>query len=119
MIPTSVTFHGIESSEALRNIVLEHVARLERFASDIRSCRVVIESTERKRHQGNRFNVRVHLSMRGREIEAGNTPVEDSRHEDAYVAVTDTFDALRRRVEDYVRRRRGDVKSPAQRRPVS
>lgn len=114
-IPTTVTFHGLKRSEALEAAVFEYVNRLEHFADDIVSCRVVITSVERRHHQGNRFNVHMHLSMHGREIEAGHTPTPDSTHEDPYVALSQTFDALRRRVEDYVRHRRGDIKSHAQR----
>lgn len=114
-IPTSVTFDGLAKSDALEACVLEHVARLERFAADILSCRTVIALDEHRHRQGNRFSVQVHLTLRGHEIEAGSGPPADGRHEDPYVAVSDAFDAARRRLEDQVRRRRGDVK--AHRRP--
>jgi ribosomal subunit interface protein len=103
----------MDASEALRSHILDHARRLERFAGDIVACDVVVEKAEERHHQGNRFNVRASLAMRGRKIDAGHTPTADHRHEDPYVAVADTFDALRRRVEDYVRRRRGDVKTRA------
>jgi cold shock CspA family protein len=38
-------------------------------------------------------------------------PPERHAHEDPYVAVRDAFDAARRQVEDYVRKRRGETKS--------
>lgn len=113
MIPTDLTFRDLEPSDALRSVVLERVARLERFSADILSCAVVIGRSEHRHRQGNRFDVRVRLKMRGHDVEAGNTPADDTRHEDAYVAVGDAFDALRRRVQDYARRRRGEVKAHA------
>ena len=106
-IATLVTFRGTESSPALRAHVVEHARRLERFADDIRSCRVVVGQA------GDRFDVHAHLLMRGRTIEAASLPSSTTRNDDAYVAVTEAFDVLRRRVEDYVRRRRGDVKARA------
>lgn len=112
-IPTTITFHGTDSSQALEAHIRDRVQRLERFAGDIVACRVVVERAEGRGHHGNRFNVHAHLTMRGRELDAGHTATADNRHEDPYVAVADTFDALRRRVEDYVRRRRGDVKPRA------
>lgn len=110
MIPADLTFRGLEPSHALRSVVLERVARLERFCEGILSCAVVIGRSEHRHRRGNRFDVRVRLKMRGHDIEAGNTPADDTRHEDAYVAIGDAFDALRRRLQDYARRRRGEVK---------
>ena len=112
-ITTTVTFHGTDPSEALRTHVIQRAQRLERFASDIRSCQVVVERSERRHQNGNRFHVHGRILMRGRQIDAGSTPVADVRSVDAYVAVADMFDALRRRVEDYVRQRRNDVKTGA------
>ncbi len=38
------------------------------------------------------------------------SPDEDHSHEDPYVVVRDAFDSMRRRLEDYMRKKRGDVK---------
>lgn len=103
----------MDASEALRTHILDHARHLERFAGDILACDVVVEKAERHHHQGDRFNAHVRIAMRGRKIDAGHTPAADHRHEDPYIAVTDAFNALRRRVEDYTRRRRGDVKTRA------
>jgi len=113
IIPTSITFRGMAASEALRARIEERVQRLDRFAEDILDCNVVVSACEHKHHHGNRYNVRASVTLRDCTIETGHTPSPDSSHEDAYLAVTQTFNALRRRVEDHVRRRRGDVKSHA------
>jgi len=111
-IATTVTFHGTDASPALRSHVLEHAQHLERFADDISSCHVVIEHAERRHRRCNRFDVHCSVAMRGRRIDAGSTPTASHSHADPYVAVSDTFEALRRRIEDYVHRRRGAVKIP-------
>lgn len=111
--PVTVTFHGIASSEALRASVVERAHRLERFAADIIDCDVVIASQSNRHQQGNAFDVRVKLALPGRNIEVGGRATADDRHADPYVAVGDTFDVLRRRVEEYVRQRRGEVKQHA------
>ena len=112
-IPTSITFRGMAASEPLRARIEERAQRLDRVAEDILSCNVVVSACEHKHHRGNRYNVRASVSLRDCTIETGHTPSPDSSHEDAYLAMTHTFDALRRRIEDHVRRRRGDVKSRA------
>lgn len=110
-IPTTVTFNGLARSDALRAHILEHVQRLERFAGDILSCDVIVELAERSHHQGNAFGVHVHANLQGRELEVSRSGPASVRQEDAYAVVADTFRALRRRIQDYVRRRRGDVKA--------
>jgi ribosomal subunit interface protein len=112
-ISTSITFRGMTASEALRARIEERVQRLNQFAEDILACNVVVNACEHKHHHGNRYNVRASVALRDCTIEAGHTPSPDSSHGDAYLAVTHTFDALRRRVEDHVRCRRGDIKSHA------
>lgn len=112
-IQTEVNFRDMEPSEALRLAIVERVQRLERFADDILSCRVTVEHDAARRHQGNPFKVHACVSMRGRQIDVCGVSRGKARKEDAYASVADTFDALRRRIEDYVRRRRGNVKRPA------
>lgn len=105
-----ITFHQVAESAALRHNIEDHAARLEKFAGNLSSCRVVVEPAERRHHQGNRYRVRIHLTLPGGTIDAGQTPDQDQSHEDVYVAVRDAFDAARRQLEDFVRQRRGDTK---------
>lgn len=102
------------ASEALRAKIEERARRLDRYAEDLLSCAVVVNACEHRHHQGNRYNIRASVTLHDGTIEAGHTPSPDSSHEDAYLAVTHTFDALRRRIEDHVRRRRGDIKAHAE-----
>lgn len=113
-IPLQVTFHGVAASESLRTAIERHAQRLEHFAGSIISCHVVVEPSEKHHRQGNRFGVRVRVTVPGQELEAGRTPKGDSTHDDPYVALRDAFDAMRRQLEDYERKRRGDVKMHAE-----
>jgi cold shock CspA family protein len=49
--------------------------------------------------------------MPGEEIIADRHPAKHQAHEDVYVALRDAFNAARRQLEDYVRKRRGKVKT--------
>ena len=109
-IPTTVTFRDMEPSEALRTAIVDRAQRLERFAGDILSCHVTVEHDAAHRHQGNPFKIHACVAMRRKQIDVSGSSKSKSRKEDAYAMVADTFDVLRRRVEDYVRVRRGDVK---------
>lgn len=107
----SVTFQGLPSSAALQADIEQHALRLERFAPHLLDCHVTVRRSEDRHHKGNRYLVHVRVTLPGGEFEAGHTAEPDHSHEDPYVAVRDAFDALRRQLEDFVRIRRGDVKS--------
>jgi cold shock CspA family protein len=52
----------------------------------------------------------VDLGVPGRQIIVGRDPAAQHAHEDAYVAISDAFGAVRQLLEDYVREERGDIK---------
>ena len=59
----------------------------------------------RHKRQGKQFSV--HIGVR---VPGGEIAVTREHDEDVHVALRDAFDAARRRLEDYVREKRGDVK---------
>lgn len=105
-----ITFRNIDASAAVEAKIRERAVELEKFFDRIVSCRVVVEAPQRHRH-GGLFHIRVDLKVPGKEIVVKRDPSEHHAHEDIYVAVRDCFDAVRRQLEDHVRRRRGDVKA--------
>lgn len=108
--PLQIVFRNMSPSDAIEADIREKAGRLEHFCSDIVHCRVAVEARHRHHHQGNLYHVRVDVTVPGGEIVASREPSQDHAHEDVYVAIRDAFDAVRRRLEDYVRRRRGQVK---------
>lgn len=110
-IPLQITFKNLEPSEFIEANVREKAEKLERFAEHITSCRVVIETPHRHHHKGNLYHVRIDITLPGEEIVTSRHPDKHHAHEDVYVAIRDAFDATRRQLEDYVRRRRGKVKA--------
>jgi ribosomal subunit interface protein len=107
----TVTFRGMDPSEAIETLVRERAGRLERFRDQIVSCRVVVESPHRHHQHGRIFHVRVDVTTPGGELVVNRDHGDDHSHEDAYVAVRDAFEALERRLKDYTDKRRGYVKS--------
>ncbi|SJZ53912.1 ribosomal subunit interface protein [Enhydrobacter aerosaccus] len=105
-----ITFRNMDASEAVEARIRERAAELEQFYDRIVSCRVVIEAPHRRHEQGKLFHIRVDLKVPGREIVVKRDPEQHHAHEDIHVAVRDCFDAVRRQLEDHVRRQRGDVK---------
>jgi cold shock CspA family protein len=110
-LPLQVSFRHMDPSEAIEAIVRERADELDTFAGDIMSCRVVVEPAGKHHEHGNLYEVRIDLTLPGEEIAVTREPGKHTEYKDIQVAVRDAFDAARRKLEDYVRRRRQDVKT--------
>jgi hypothetical protein len=128
--PTQVTFRGLSHSVKLESDILERVAWLQQFYADIVRCRVVVELPHRHRQDGRHVHIRVELSVPGgapivvshepslhgglKDVEEGAHHKDsdiDNVHRHAVVAIRDAFEAARRRLEDFAREQRGEVKT--------
>lgn len=104
-LPVQIVLRDIPHSDAIESDIRARVDKLDQFYPEIMCCRVVVELPGKHKHQGKEFNVRIDITVPGSEI-----VVNRERDEDLYVALRDAFDAARRRLEDYARKQRGDVK---------
>jgi cold shock CspA family protein len=105
-----ISFDDLPVDEAVREAALGHVARLEKTYDRITGCHVVIAQPHRHHREGRLYSVRVDLVVPGSEIVVNRNHPADHAHEDVYVALRDSFDATRRRLEDHARHLRGAVK---------
>jgi cold shock CspA family protein len=110
-----VSFDDIPVDEAVRDAALDHVAQLEDVYGRITGCHVVIAQPHRHHRAGRLYSVRVDVRVPSGEIIVNRDHHLDHAHEDVFVALRDSFDAARRRLEDHVRRLRGDEKAHATR----
>jgi ribosomal subunit interface protein len=101
----------MQPSAAVEAKVRERAEKLDKFYEHIMSCRVVIEPQHKHHHRGNLYQVRIDVTVPDGELVATQEPDEHHSYVDVYVAIRDAFDAIRRQLEDYARRRRGDVKT--------
>lgn len=103
-----ITARDVPHSEALESHIRQKAEKLETFYPNIMGCRVVVEVPHKHKHQGRMFNVRLDITVPGKEL-----VVNREADEDVYVALRDAFDAAKRQLEDYGRRQRGDIKAHA------
>jgi ribosomal subunit interface protein len=108
-VPLQINFIGIPPSEAIKALVRKCVDKLEQLCNDVISCRVAVEAEGKHKHKGRPYQVRIDITVPRDEI------VVSSRHmnpdsEDAYAAIHHAFEAATRQLEEYVQRRRRDVK---------
>ncbi len=109
--PLEIIFRGMERSEFLEKDIREKAQKLEKFFSNIISCRVVVEMLQKRHHQGNLFHVTIDLVLPGKVIVVNKEHRNDPAHEDAYVAVRDAFDAARRQLQTYHEKLKRNVKA--------
>jgi cold shock CspA family protein len=121
-LPLQISFHNLDRSETVENRIREEAAQLDEFCDHIMSCRVVVDVPHRHHLTGNVYQVRIDIKVPGEEIAVTHEPAEhDPYYENVQVAIRDAFNSAVRRLEDYVRRQRRDVKqheSPAHGRVV-
>jgi ribosome-associated translation inhibitor RaiA/cold shock CspA family protein len=102
-IPLQVSFRNLDYSPFVSLMVRERVERLEKFYPRITSVRVMIEYSARRHHQGNRFHVRLDITVPGREIVVCRDPRDRQTRENIRIAIREAFDAAKRQLEDHVR----------------
>jgi ribosomal subunit interface protein len=110
-IPLQISFRNMDPSPAVEARIREKAAKLERFHDRIIGCNVVVEAPHRHQNKGKLYNVRVDISVPGKDVVVDRAKPLDHAHEDVYVAIRDAFDAATRRLEDHARRMRGDIKT--------
>lgn len=128
-IPVDIRFRNVDRPAQVGEWVGEMVIGLEKFYAGIMRCRVMVELPHRHHAQGNPYHVRIDLTVPGKEIVVKHQPtlysalrqtdiIEETKsrevaaaHKDLYVALSDAFRAASRRLQDYVRLRRGQTKS--------
>jgi cold shock CspA family protein len=100
----------MEHSAALETKIREHAEYLEKFADNIMSCRVVVESPHKHHHQGKLFHVSIDITVPKHEIAVNRGRDLRHAHEDPYVAVRDAFNAARKQLQELSKIRRVEVK---------
>jgi len=109
-LPLQITFRHMEHSPALESRIRELATKLDEFSTQIMRCHVIVEPLPGHQHQGALYDFHIDITLPDEEIAIRRAHRADHAHEDAYVALRDAFRAARRKIEDYERKRRGDVK---------
>jgi cold shock CspA family protein len=126
-LPPQITLRNIEPVPNLEADILKEISVLERFFKRIMSCRVMIDGPRGRRY-GGLYKVRIDLGVPNEELVVEHSPSlhgtlqdieapsktkqsEPNRiHRDVHRAIHDAFQEMRRRLQDYVRRMRGQTK---------
>jgi ribosomal subunit interface protein len=106
-VPLQIRFHNMDSSAAIEARVRERVERLQRFHSDIISCRVTMEAPNNRSTVG----IAIDITVAGKEIVVKREARHHESRDDAYNVIGIAFDAAERQLEDHSRVARHEVKT--------
>ncbi|MFO1078052.1 MAG: HPF/RaiA family ribosome-associated protein [Planctomycetota bacterium] len=107
-VPLTVSFRGIDVDDVIRDACWAEAEKLERFYERITSCHVTVGRAMRRR-KGNGFALHVRLALPG-----GTIVVDHPVHESPGPAVRVAFDEVRRQLQDFAQRQRGEEKRHAE-----
>lgn len=127
-LPVQITFRNMASSDAIEAVIRKRVEKLETYYDQITGCRVLVEVPNRHHLKGRHRQVRIDLTVPDAEIVVNHEPslhakqkhLEAEAHtkrielhsefKDINVAIREAFEVAKRQLQDYVRRRRLEVK---------
>lgn len=113
-LPLQITFRHMDPSPALAERIRTLVSRLEKFDARITHCHVIVAPPPRHKRHGALYDFHIDIALPDQVIAVRRAHSGAPTHEDPYVALRDAFRAARRKLEDYRRTRRGDVKNHSQ-----
>lgn len=105
-----IIFHEMDASDAVRDKILEKIAKIEALNPNITGMNVSIEWPHRHQRKGRAYFVHIHAVVPGGEIVISRERADDEGHEDVFIAIRDAFNRFRRRLDDFTRRSREETK---------
>ncbi len=106
-IEPRISFQNLERSDAVERAIRSRIDELEQFHPRLIGCQVVVDVPHRDKRKGRIYEIRIDLSVPGKDICVTREAGANHAHEDIYVAIRDSFDAARRLLEDQVRKTSG------------
>lgn len=106
MLPVQITIRDIPGSQALETHLRSKASKLKQFYKTLTSCRIVVEFDQKHKHRGKIYNVKLDVTVPGKEL-----VVTNKSNEDVYIAVRDAFIAIIRQLDNLSHKRHGRVKT--------
>jgi cold shock CspA family protein len=125
-----ITYRNMKPSSEVEKWIRAEAAKLDTLYSRVMGCRVAVEVPHRHHRKGSPYHIRIDLTVPHGEIVVKREPSLNARarhlgerdnkkqaevkvpHKELRQAINDAFKAAGRRLQDYARRQRGDIKSP-------
>jgi cold shock CspA family protein len=111
-VPIEITYRNVEKTEFLDDLIRQQAAKLEQACDHLSSCRVAVEQPQTHQRVGNRYRVRIDVTVPpGHELVSTQEPADNDMHDNVQTVILRGFKAVRRQLTGLVDRQRGDVKT--------
>jgi ribosome-associated translation inhibitor RaiA len=108
-LPLQIAARGVELGSETETLIRRHAEKLDRYYDRIMGMRVMVEVPQRQMGEPIVHNVHIDITVPG-----GEVVVKRQAHPELHTAIQRAFEAARRRLQDYARRQRGEVKVHAE-----
>lgn len=107
-VPLDITAQNLELPKSSEALIRRSVDKLDKLHDGLVACRVVVEGPGKHHRNGGPYQVRIHLTVPGKEL-----AVDRKKGEDLTAAIRAAFDAARRQLAEHARVLKGEVKPAA------
>lgn len=107
-LPLQIAARGVELDDVTETLIRQYADKFDHYYDRIMGIRVMVEVPQRRMGEPIMYNVRFDITVPG-----GEVLVKRQANPELRTAVQRAFEAARRRLQDYARRQRGEVKTPA------
>lgn len=104
--PVQITFRDLSRSGPITAEVHSRVERLEHLFGALTRCHVVLQARPHSHRRGNVHGVSIEVTLPGGETVSSRDCGENHEHENVYVAIRDTFNALARELQSRFKKKR-------------
>lgn len=110
-VPLEISYRGVEKTEDIERLIREKVDWLEKFASNLISCRVAVERPQKEQQSGNPYRVRIIMRVPPeKELVVKEKTGEGDMHLPLSTVIRSAFDAASTQLKKQVEMERMDIK---------
>lgn len=95
MSSVQTTVRSISQTPAINYHIDRHFKKIKRTYSKINRCRVVIDMSKNNSHKGKVFNVRISMTIPGKELSS------KKHNQNLFIAIRDSFVAIEQLLEKH------------------
>lgn len=100
-----ISWHHMDPSPAVEAVIHKRIDALERIHDRIVGCRVVVEAADKRKITGREFEVHVHVSLPGKDIDVKRSYGQEEAEDDLLHAVNTCFTAAEKQLRKVTERR--------------
>lgn len=114
-VPLEISYRDVEKTEAIDNLIREKASKLEKVCDHIVSCRVAVEKPHEFVRTGNKYRVRLDISVPpGHSVIVNKEPGRTKMHDPLPAVIREAFKAAERQLRELNKIQREEVKAHPQ-----